>query len=126
MASDQMFSISLNKQQQLEAGKKRSVWFQLTLEKEELIQALSTESSLSSKLKDLNNELTHKLEVKAQRLELLTSQSMMSDIPPRKAGPRTMVDHTPYADEGCGKSSRMDNAAVHQGGKLTIYESKQP
>ncbi|KAI3803263.1 hypothetical protein L1987_31413 [Smallanthus sonchifolius] len=74
---------------------------ELTLEKEELVQALSTESSLSSKLKDLNKELTQKLEVQTQRLELLTSQSMVSDnIPPRKPGPRTMVDSTPYADEG--------------------------
>ncbi|MFS7923958.1 hypothetical protein Hanom_Chr03g00266971 [Helianthus anomalus] len=74
---------------------------ELTLEKEELIQALSTESSLSSKLKDLNKELTHKLEVQTQRLELLTSQRMVSDnIPSRTPGARTVVDNTPYADEG--------------------------
>ncbi|PWA52484.1 BLISTER [Artemisia annua] len=75
---------------------------ELALEKEELIQALSTESSLSAKLKDLNKELSHKLEVQTQRLELLTSQSMVSgdNIPQRKPGPRTVVDNTPYADEG--------------------------
>ncbi|KAJ0744898.1 putative protein BLISTER [Helianthus annuus] len=74
---------------------------ELTLEKEELIQALSTESSLSSKLKNLNKELTHKLEVQTQRLELLTSQSMVSDnIPSRTPGPVVVVDNTPYADEG--------------------------
>lgn len=75
---------------------------ELSLEKEELMQALSTESSLSSKLKDLNRELSHKLEVQTQRLELLTSQSMVSDnnIPVRKSPPRTVVDNTPYADEG--------------------------
>ncbi|KAM0017639.1 putative protein BLISTER [Helianthus debilis subsp. tardiflorus] len=74
---------------------------ELTLEKEELIQALSTESSLSSNLKNLNKELTHKLEVQTQRLELLTSQSMVSDnIPSRTPGPVTVVDNTPYADEG--------------------------
>lgn len=79
---------------------------ELALEKEELVQALSTESSRSSKLKDLNKELSQKLEVQTQRLELLTSQSMVSDsnnnnnVPPRKPAPRTVVDHTPYADEG--------------------------
>ncbi|XP_071715998.1 protein BLISTER isoform X2 [Rutidosis leptorrhynchoides] len=77
---------------------------ELSLEKEELMQALSTESSLSSKLKELNKELSHKLEVQTQRLELLTSQSMvMSDnnnIPSRKSTPHPVVDNTPYADEG--------------------------
>lgn len=79
---------------------------ELALEKEELVQALSTESSRSSKLRDLNKELSQKLEVQTQRLELLTSQSMVSDsnnnnnIPPRKPGPRTVVDNAPYADEG--------------------------
>ncbi|CAI9287343.1 unnamed protein product [Lactuca saligna] len=83
---------------------------ELALEKEELVQALSTESSRSSKLKDLNKELSQKLEVQTQRLELLTSQSMSmvgagdannnNNIPPRKPASRTVVDHTPYADEG--------------------------
>nr|XP_043625190.1 protein BLISTER isoform X2 [Erigeron canadensis] len=74
---------------------------ELTLEKEELVQALSTESSLSSKLKSLNKELSQKLEVQTQRLELLTSQSMASDNnSARKSPPRTMLDNTPYADEG--------------------------
>ncbi|KVH93596.1 hypothetical protein Ccrd_004352, partial [Cynara cardunculus var. scolymus] len=73
----------------------------LAMEKEELTQALSTESSLCSKLKNLNKELSHKLEVQTQRLELLTSQSMVADnIPVRKSPPRTVVDNTPYADEG--------------------------
>ncbi|CAH1418735.1 unnamed protein product [Lactuca virosa] len=81
---------------------------ELALEKEELVQALSTESSRSSKLKDLNKELSQKLEVQTQRLELLTSQSMSmvgvgdanNNIPSRKPAPRTVVDRTPYADEG--------------------------
>lgn len=53
-------------------------------------------------MKDLNKELSQKLEVQTQRLELLTSQSMVSsdNIPQRKPGPRTVVDNTPYADEG--------------------------
>ncbi|KAE8673851.1 hypothetical protein F3Y22_tig00111769pilonHSYRG00030 [Hibiscus syriacus] len=50
----------------------------LTLEKEELAQALSSELSQSSKLKELNNELSLKLEAPTQRLELLTAQSMAS------------------------------------------------
>ncbi|XP_076946250.1 protein BLISTER-like isoform X2 [Bidens hawaiensis] len=75
---------------------------ELALEKQELVQALSAESSLSSKLKDLNKELSHKLEVQTQRLELLTSQSMVvtDNIPQRKPAPRPVVDNTPYADEG--------------------------
>lgn len=53
-------------------------------------------------MKDLNKELSQKLEVQTQRLELLTSQSMMStdNIPQRKPAPRTVVDNTPYTDEG--------------------------
>lgn len=52
-------------------------------------------------MKDLNRELSQKLEVQTQRLELLTSQSMVSDnIPQRKSPPRPVMDNTPYADEG--------------------------
>ncbi|KAJ0701383.1 putative protein BLISTER [Helianthus annuus] len=52
-------------------------------------------------MKNLNKELTHKLEVQTQRLELLTSQSMVSDnVSSRTPGARTVVDNTPYADEG--------------------------
>lgn len=52
-------------------------------------------------MKVLNKELSQKLEVQTQRLELLTSQSMVSDnVPQRKPGPRVVVDNTPYADEG--------------------------
>ncbi|XP_027118949.1 protein BLISTER isoform X2 [Coffea arabica] len=74
---------------------------ELTLEKEELAQALFVESSQSSKLKDLNKELTRKLEVQTQRLELLTAQSMVNDvIPVRQPDTRTVNDNIPYADEG--------------------------
>ncbi|XWS09070.1 hypothetical protein CRYUN_Cryun40dG0054500 [Craigia yunnanensis] len=74
---------------------------ELTLEKEELTQALSSELSQSSKLKELNNELSQKLEAQTQRLELLTAQSMASEhIPARKPESRLMHDSTPYADEG--------------------------
>ncbi|KAL2922225.1 Protein BLISTER [Bienertia sinuspersici] len=47
-------------------------------EKEELMQALITEVSTSTKLKELNKELSQKLEGQTQRLELLTAQSMAS------------------------------------------------
>ncbi|CAH2080646.1 unnamed protein product [Thlaspi arvense] len=51
----------------------------LTLEKQELMQALLAESSESSKLKEMNKELSQKLEVQTQRLELLTAQSMANE-----------------------------------------------
>uniref|UniRef100_A0A251UKN9 Uncharacterized protein n=1 Tax=Helianthus annuus TaxID=4232 RepID=A0A251UKN9_HELAN len=41
----------------------------LTLEKEELIQGVV--NRIITKFQDLNKELTHKLEVQTQRLELL-------------------------------------------------------
>ncbi|XWS13543.1 hypothetical protein CRYUN_Cryun36dG0045600 [Craigia yunnanensis] len=74
---------------------------ELILEKEELTQALSSELSQSSKLKELNEELSRKLEAQTQRLELLTAQSMASEhIPARQPESRIMHDSTPYADEG--------------------------
>ncbi|KAG6766290.1 hypothetical protein POTOM_030364 [Populus tomentosa] len=51
--------------------------------------------------KDLNNELSHKLEIQTQRLELLTSQSMANEnIPARLPDSHTVQDSTAYADEG--------------------------
>ncbi|CAI9117963.1 OLC1v1019456C1 [Oldenlandia corymbosa var. corymbosa] len=74
---------------------------ELALEKEELVQALSAESSQSSKLKELNKELTRKLEVQTQRLELLTAQSMVNDgVQARLPDSHITNDNTPYADEG--------------------------
>ncbi|XP_017633742.1 protein BLISTER isoform X3 [Gossypium arboreum] len=74
---------------------------ELRLEKEELAQALSSELSQSSKLKEVNEELSRKLEVQTQRLELLTAQSLASEyIPARQPEPRKIDDSTPYADEG--------------------------
>ncbi|TYI92075.1 hypothetical protein E1A91_D02G041500v1 [Gossypium mustelinum] len=74
---------------------------ELRLEKEELTQALSSELSQSSKLKEVNEELSRKLEVQTQRLELLTAQSLASEyIPARQPEPRKIDDNTPYADEG--------------------------
>ncbi|XVE84809.1 hypothetical protein DITRI_Ditri17bG0042500 [Diplodiscus trichospermus] len=74
---------------------------ELTSEKEELTQALSSELSQSSKLKELNNELSRKLQAQTQRLELLTAQSMASEqIPVRLPKSRIIHDNAPYADEG--------------------------
>ncbi|KAL5542474.1 hypothetical protein UlMin_010184 [Ulmus minor] len=74
---------------------------ELAMEKEELMQALASESSNSSKLKELNNELSRKLEAQTQRLELLTAQSMVNEnIPVRLPDSRDIHDNTRYADEG--------------------------
>ncbi|WRX22154.1 hypothetical protein QQP08_014641 [Theobroma cacao] len=82
-------------------GNINSLISELTLEKEELTQALSSELSQSSKLKELNMELSRKLEAQTQRLELLTAQNMASEhMPARQPEFRIMHDNTPYADEG--------------------------
>ncbi|KAF5950624.1 hypothetical protein HYC85_012617 [Camellia sinensis] len=74
---------------------------ELALEKEELMQALLAESSERSTLKELNKDLSRKLEVQTQRLELLTAQSMAHEkIPTQLPDPSSMHDYTPYADEG--------------------------
>ncbi|KAJ9182367.1 hypothetical protein P3X46_006370 [Hevea brasiliensis] len=74
---------------------------ELALEKEELIQALSFELSQCSGLKDLNNELSRKLEAQTQRLELLTAQSMTNEnAPSRLPDSGSSQENTAYADEG--------------------------
>ncbi|GLT47523.1 hypothetical protein SLA2020_212150 [Shorea laevis] len=74
---------------------------ELALEKEELTRVLSSELSQSSKLKDVNKELSRKLEAQTQRLELLTAQNMASEnISARQPGSRPMHENTAYADEG--------------------------
>ncbi|KAG6668494.1 protein BLISTER-like [Carya illinoinensis] len=74
---------------------------ELALEKEELVQALASESSHCSKLKELNKDLSHKLEAQTQRMELLTAQSMANAIiPARQPDSHLMHENTPYADEG--------------------------
>ncbi|XP_043707674.1 protein BLISTER-like isoform X2 [Telopea speciosissima] len=74
---------------------------ELALEKEELMRALAVESSQSSKLKDLNKDLSRKLEVQTQKLELLTTQSMASEnLPARQSDPHTMTESTVFVDEG--------------------------
>lgn len=74
---------------------------ELAMEKEELIRNFAAESLICSNLKDLNKELSRKLEVQTQRLELLTAQSMASEnIPARLPDSRNIQDNTAYADEG--------------------------
>ncbi|CAL5337321.1 unnamed protein product [Camellia sinensis] len=90
---------------------------ELALEKEELMRALLAESSESSTLKELNKDLSRKLEVQTQRLELLTAQSMAHEkIPTQLPDPSSMHDYTPYADEGDedggGKGIGLDYEAL--------------
>lgn len=52
-------------------------------------------------MKELNNELSRKLEAQTQRLELLTAQSMaIEHIPARQPDPRDTPENIQYADEG--------------------------
>lgn len=53
-------------------------------------------------MKELNKDLTRKLEVQTQKLELLTSKSMVTDAGlARHADARINHENTPqYADEG--------------------------
>ncbi|XP_042050643.1 protein BLISTER-like [Salvia splendens] len=74
---------------------------ELSIEKDQLMQALSAESSHSSKLLELNKELTRKLEAQTQRLELLMAQSMANDNnQPRHQNIQTLPVSITYADEG--------------------------
>ncbi|URE25983.1 hypothetical protein MUK42_25618 [Musa troglodytarum] len=74
---------------------------ELSVEKEELVQALRIESSNCSKLKDLNKDLSQKFEAQTQRLELLTTQRMADEnVVARPIDTRSMHDTTEYADEG--------------------------
>lgn len=52
-------------------------------------------------MKDLNKDLSRKLEAQTQILELLTAQSMANNGNPAKhPDPRSVLDNTAYADEG--------------------------
>ncbi|KAF7837380.1 Protein BLISTER [Senna tora] len=74
---------------------------ELKLEKEELMKALTSESSECSRMKELNKELSQKLESQTQRLELLTAQSMLSDnVLAKQPESHATFENTPYADEG--------------------------
>ncbi|CAL1384386.1 unnamed protein product [Linum trigynum] len=74
---------------------------ELAFEKEELMKALASESSQCSKLKDLNKDLSRKLETQTLRLELLAAQSMATEnIATRLPESRSMQENPAYADEG--------------------------
>lgn len=77
---------------------------ELALEKEELMKSLAFESSESSRMKEINKELSRKLEVQTQRLELLTTQSMVNgnieNISTKQPDSRVTYENIPYADEG--------------------------
>ncbi|KAL9240769.1 hypothetical protein vseg_014951 [Gypsophila vaccaria] len=79
-----------------------SLLSEIKSEKEEVTQALICEISTNAKLKEMNKELSHKLEVQTQRLELLTAQSMASEIVPVRQPPvsHTARETVAYADEG--------------------------
>ncbi|WJX10853.1 hypothetical protein P8452_01527 [Trifolium repens] len=77
---------------------------ELALEKEELVKSLAFESSESSRMKEINKELSRKLEVQTQRLELLTAQNMVNEnienISEKLPDSRATYENIPYADEG--------------------------
>ncbi|XP_074585230.1 uncharacterized protein LOC141841013 [Curcuma longa] len=79
----------------------RALISELAVEKEELVQALRIESSNCSKMKELNKELSQKLEAQTQRLELLTAQRMANEShlvkPMDSHGTHDTIE---YADEG--------------------------
>ncbi|XP_010928776.1 protein BLISTER isoform X2 [Elaeis guineensis] len=74
---------------------------ELALEKEELVRALKIESSNCSELKDLNKDLSQKLEAQTQRLELMTAQRMADEnVLAKPVDSHIMHDTIEYADEG--------------------------
>ncbi|CAL9222165.1 unnamed protein product [Arabidopsis halleri] len=76
---------------------------ELAIEKEELVQALSSELSRSAQVQELNKELSRKLEAQTKRLELVTAQKMAIDnVSPEKQqlDSHVVQERTPIADEG--------------------------
>ncbi|KAG2306851.1 hypothetical protein Bca52824_026599 [Brassica carinata] len=75
---------------------------ELAIEKNELVQALSSELSQTARVKELNKELSRKLEVQTQRLELLTAQNMAIDnvSPAKQPDSHVVQERPPIADEG--------------------------
>ncbi|CAN8270514.1 unnamed protein product [Cochlearia groenlandica] len=76
---------------------------ELAIEKEELVQALSSELSRRAHVQELNKELSRKLEGQTQRLELLTAQKMAVDnnnSPEKQSDSHVVQERTPIADEG--------------------------
>ncbi|XP_062112534.1 protein BLISTER-like [Humulus lupulus] len=74
---------------------------ELAMEKGELVQTLASGSSHCSQLKELNYELTRKLEAQTQRLEFLTAQSMANEnISARQPDSQDVRENIQYVDEG--------------------------
>uniref|UniRef100_A0A7N0USF5 BLISTER n=1 Tax=Kalanchoe fedtschenkoi TaxID=63787 RepID=A0A7N0USF5_KALFE len=74
---------------------------ELALEKEELIRILKAESLECSKFKELNKELSKRLEFQTQRLELLTAQRMAGEnVSTRQSDFPSTENPIIYADEG--------------------------
>ncbi|CAG7883033.1 unnamed protein product [Brassica rapa] len=96
------FSLSVPADQMRVIDNINTLIAELAIEKEELVQALSSELSRSAHVKELNKELSRKLEVQTQRLELLTAQNMAIDNVSRPNQPDSHVDQErpPIADEG--------------------------
>lgn len=55
-------------------------------------------------MKEINKELSRKLEVQTQRLELLTAQNMVNEsienVSTKQTDSRATYENIPYADEG--------------------------
>ncbi|KAJ3678380.1 hypothetical protein LUZ60_002183 [Juncus effusus] len=77
---------------------------ELSVEREELMQALRIESSNCSRLKDLNKDLTQKLEAQTQRLELMSAERMANgnktNLPNPSDSSQLNTETSIYADEG--------------------------
>lgn len=70
-------------------------------------------SLLACLLKDLNKELSQKLEAQTQRLELLTAQRMASEnVLAKPIDTHGRTDTTEYADEGDEVRLLLDVALV--------------
>lgn len=75
-----------------------SVISELAQERAELLQVLAAESSITSKLKDLNKVLSQKLEAQTQRFELLAAWQIANENVHSR--PRNVHGASEYIDEG--------------------------
>ncbi|CAN8258289.1 unnamed protein product [Cochlearia groenlandica] len=96
------FSLSVPSDQMRVIHNINTLIAELAIEKEELVQALSSELSQSAHVEELNKELSRKLEVQTQRLELLTAQNMATDsvLPATQPDSHVVQERTQIADEG--------------------------
>ncbi|CAH8353591.1 unnamed protein product [Eruca vesicaria subsp. sativa] len=96
------FSLSVPADQMRVIDNINTLIAELAIENEELVQALSSELSRNAHVKELNKELSRKLEVQTQRLELLTAQNMAIDnvSPAKQPDSHVVQERIPIADEG--------------------------